>query len=82
MLDDTGRMLAIDTSYFTLDVSVQGDATVDEQDPRYITLLPGGTAQISLLNVLPNRLADNDGLLFFIQSSEKTPLIFSVGDQV
>ena len=78
-----GCLLAIDTSYFTLNVRATGDVEIDPENPRNVTVLPGGTARLSLLHALPKRLADEDGLLFLANlDMSDAPLAFTVGDRV
>ena len=81
LANEEGRLLAIDTSYFTLDMAVSGDAETDLDDPRCFTIAPGGTARVSVLHVLPNRLADDEGLFFLTGFEQSGALVaFSVGE--
>ena len=83
LANEEGRLLAIDTSYFTLDMAVSGDAETDLDDPRCFTIAPGGTARVSVLHVLPNRLADDEGLFFLTGFEQSGALVaFSVGEQL
>ena len=83
LVDDEGRLLAIDTSYFTLDMTVGGDVEVDPDDPRNFTIAPGGTARLSLLHVLPNRLANDESLLLLAGFDKSGALAaFSIGEQL
>lgn len=83
LASEEGRLLAIDTSYFTLDMTVSGDAETDLDDPRYFSIAPGGTARVSVLHVLPNRLADDESL-FFLAGFEQSGMLtaFAANEQL
>ncbi len=83
LVDGNDCLLEIDTSYFTLDVDATGEVTLDPDNPRNAIVAPNGTARLTLLHVLPNRLADDESLFFLAGFDKDGALVaFSVGGQI
>ena len=60
-----------------------GEVTLGPDNPRNAIVAPDGTARLTLLHVLPNRLADDESLLFLAGFDKDGALVaFSVGGQI